>query len=372
MELYYIIHILVFLCCIFEFTKTEIKTKKKIIIFWCIFFTLFGGLRWRIGGDWDQYFDHYLSSNWDNIFNYDRYGNGREQLEPLFVFLNVFIKSIFGDFYWYNLIECGFIQYTIYHFCCRYSPTKPLLLYSWIIIAAFNYFPVRSGLAMSIGWWCFRYIQEQRLKPFLIIAFIAFSIHHQCIILFPLYWVGRIRINLMIYSIIYIILILISNQIQSIVTLLSMATEGNVAEKAYLYTQSETIGYAGPSYMSWGLNYFLILIFYWVGKQKHLLHDRWYNTLINTNLIYMAIFIVFSEGMGDLTRLASVIVPAFLILFITAIHHFLTSKNAIYRFSAISFFVLYYSYKFAQVGQGYFFKEANIPYKTIFDFNILN
>lgn len=372
MELYYTIHILVFLCCLFEFTKTSIKTKKKIIIFWCLFFTLFGGLRWRIGGDWNQYFDHYLFSNWNNIFNYDRYGNGQEQLEPLFVFLNVLIKSIFGDFYWYNLIVCGFIQYTIYHFCCKYSPTQPLLLYAWIIVATFNYFPVRSGLAMSIGWWSFKYIQEQKLKQFLIVSFLAFSIHHQCIILFPLYWVGKIRINFILYSIIYISLILISNQIQSFITTLSITTGGDIAEKAYKYTQVETEGYTGSSYMSWGLNYFLTSVFYWVGKQKNLLHNRWYNTLINTNLIYMSIFIVFSEGMGDLTRLASVVVPAFLILFITALHYFLTNRKRGYHILAISFFLLYYGYKFAQIGQGYFFKEVNVPYTTIFDFNILN
>lgn len=96
MDLYYIIFSLVFASCIFEFSKRN--TKKCVLIIWCIFFTIFGGIRWKTGGDWYQYYEHFLYSSWDNIFNYDRYGDGREQLEPGFVFLNTLIKSVLVSF----------------------------------------------------------------------------------------------------------------------------------------------------------------------------------------------------------------------------------------------------------------------------------
>ena len=369
MELYYIIHFLVFVSCLFELSNT--KTKFRVILLWCVFFTLFGGLRWETGGDWDQYLDHFLYSDWNNIFSYDRYGNGREQLEPMFVFLNALIKTIFGKYFWLNIFECGFIQFTIYHFCKQYSPTHPILLYSWIIVAAFNYFPVRMGLAMSVGWWCFQFSQEQRLKPFLITAFIASSLHNGCIILFPLYWIGKFKLNFITYSIIYLLVILIRPVIITFFISNLGSIGGNIAEKALFYTQEETVGYQGASYMSWGLNYILTIIFYWVGKKQDLLDNRWYQTLINVNLLYMTIFVLFSEGMGDLTRLAGVISPAFLILYIYALNFFINGKNVYYRNLAILFYVLYYGYKILQIGQGYYFKAANVPYRTIFDFNIL-
>ena len=168
MELYTTIHILVFLSCLFEFTS--LKTKKKVIIIWVIFFTLFGGLRWRIGNDWDQYYDHFLYSNWNNIFNYDRYGNGREYLEPLFVFLNTFIKSIFKTFYWYNILICFFIQYSFYKFSLKYSLDNPIMLYAFCMIIVPYYFPVRAALAVVICYWTYRYIKERKFWKFLFIA----------------------------------------------------------------------------------------------------------------------------------------------------------------------------------------------------------
>ena len=53
MDTYLIIDILLLVSCIFELSTKKIK--QKIIFIWMIFFTLFGGLRWEIGGDWAIY-----------------------------------------------------------------------------------------------------------------------------------------------------------------------------------------------------------------------------------------------------------------------------------------------------------------------------
>lgn len=68
MELYYAVHIALFISTLFE--CSSLKNKQRIMILWCIFFILFGGLRWEIGGDWDQYYEHFQNSSWDNIFIY--------------------------------------------------------------------------------------------------------------------------------------------------------------------------------------------------------------------------------------------------------------------------------------------------------------
>ena len=366
MELYYIIHSLVLISCIFELAT--IKTKKTVIILWCIFFTMFGGLRWQIGGDWDQYYSHFLFSNWNNIFNYDRNGDGTQTLEPGFVFLNVLVKTIFGKFYFYNLIVVGFIQYTYYRLSLKFSPSRPLLFYVFLMMACSNYFPVRAGLAIAVSYWAYIFIVNRNLKAFLIVIFIATMIHNQSIVLLPTYWIGKIKLKWYYYLIIYLAVIGLRFVLQDYFILLLSLSGGSLAEKVYFYTQHETVGYAGANYIGWALNFVFLCIYLYI-RAKKFSSDYLYNSWLNMFIIYNFIFICFSDGFGDLTRLTSSFVLSQVILFTMSMNYFIKQKGTIIKTIAIMFFILYCSYKISNVGSGYFFKDACVPYKTIFDYN---
>lgn len=369
MVLYYIIFSLVFASCLFEFSKT--KVKKQILIIWCIFFTLFGGLRWEIGGDWDQYYDHFLYSNWNNIFDYDRYGDGRETLEPGFVFVNVLIKSIFGNHYYiYNLIICAFIQFTYYKICCKYTPKFPILSYAYLMINSSNYFPVRAGFALVIAFWAYKYIKEQKLIKFLLIISIATIIHNQCLFLLPFYWLCKIRINIINFTIIYIICVAFGYIFQEYISIFSSLIEGDLAEKLHHYTQFETEGKAGANYMSWALNYVLIIIYLLYRKKNKMINVQWTNALIIMAAAHSCILIVFSEGMGDLTRLATLLLPAKVFMFVLSFIYFAKYKSSIIRISSICFLITFMAYRIYKIDEWYYFREANVPYKTIFDYNL--
>ncbi|HAT62478.1 MAG TPA: hypothetical protein DCS83_08065 [Prevotella sp.] len=368
MEIYIIIHVLVFLTLIFELAP--LKVKKSIIIGWCIFFTLFGGLRWRIGGDWDQYYDHFVFSSWSNIFNYDRYGNGEETLEPGFVFFNVLIKTIFGKFYIYNLIVVGFIQFTYYKFCNYFFPKNPLFCYCFLMVAVANYFPVRAGFSVGISYWCWKFIKEQKLIPFLIVIFFASIIHNKSIVLLPCYWLGKVRLKSLWLLILYPIIAIASYKLQDWFTILSLSFGGSIAEKAYKFSQVETEGFAGASYFGWVLNYFFLCIYLYIRKKEKLFSNNWYNVLLNSVMIYNAIFMIFSNGMGDLARLSTNFFPVQCILLLKSVLYFAKSKNHLISCLAIFFFLSYYIYKLPSNWNGYFFKDACVPYKTIFDYNL--
>lgn len=370
MAVYYTIHTLLFISCIFELSS--IRVKKRVIILWAVFFTLFGGLRWRIGGDWEQYFQHFILSSWDNIFNYDRYGNGVETLEPGFVFINKLIKEIFGTFYWYNIIVVGFVQFTYYKFCNFFVPKHSLLLYALIMVLYPNYFPVRAGLAVAICYWTYRYIKNQQLWRFLFLVVVATFIHNQCLILLPFYWVGKIKMNLFHYTALFVLFSTCSVLFQDYFTLLSMSIGGSLAEKAYHYTQYETDGMRGASYLGWCLNYFFLLIYLYIRKIEKKDDDRWYNTLLNMFIVYIAIYMVFSENMGDLSRLANMFLPAQIILLTQSIICFVECNNRLLKNAAITFLILYYIYKIMGITSGYYFELACVPYRTIFDYQILN
>ena len=371
MELYYIIFILVLFSCIFE--KASSILKKRIIIVWCIFFTLFGGFRWKIGGDWDQYYEHFLYSSWSNIFNYDRYGDGRETLEPGFVFINVLLKTLFGQFYMYNLIVCAFTQYTFYKFCYRFAPQCPILMYAYLMILVGNYFPVRAGLSLTVAFWSYQYIEKRNLKNFLITTAIASSIHYQCLILLPFYWLNKIRFNFFSFSILYAAFVIFGYVFQDYFIALTLLSDGDIAEKAYHYTQYETIGKTGANYASWGLNYILIMVYlyFYQKNEKSLSNPEWIKVLVNMSIAHSCIYIVFSEGMGDLTRLANLLTPAKAILFVMCYSFFIKSKYTIIRFITFVYVFGYLAYQVTKTCDWYFFEEANVPYKTIFDYQFL-
>lgn len=368
MEIYYTIHILVFLSCIFELSS--VKTKKCVMLVWMLFFTLFGGLRWEIGGDWDQYLHHFQNSEFSNIFSYDRYGNSREKLEPGFVFMNALIRNLFGEFYIYNLLLVAFIQITYYKFCLYFSPRHPLLMYAFLMLMVPNYFPVRAAFAISIGMWSYKHIKEHNLKSFLILVFLATLIHYQCIVLLPLYWIGKVHLGFIPLTMIYVSFALLGMLFQQYFALFAMLIGGEIGNKALGYTENETVGAQGASYIGWALNYFFLCVYVFLRKKMQLRNDRWFNALINITIAYNAFFMVFSEGMGDLVRVASNFFHAQAILFILSITYFAGSPKPLQRIGGVSFFIAYYIYRLLQIGSGYYFEDTCIPYKTIFDYGV--
>ncbi len=369
MDIYITIHVLVFLSLIFE--RCSLQTKKNVMILWGIFFTFFGGLRWGIGPDWDQYYKHFLFSDWSNIFSYDRYGRGDASLEPGFVFVNALIKTVFGEFYFYNLIIGAFIQFSYYKFCNYFFPKRPLLAYCFLMVMMANYFSVRAGLSIGVCMWAWRFIKERRILPFLIVVTAAVNIHNQAIILLPAYWLGHIRLKSIWYVAFYAALTAFYMVFQQYFILIMYGLGGNIAEKAYFYTQNETEGFSGFSYMTCMLNFIFLFAYLYMRKKQNLFNDVWFHCLLNGFMVYLSIITVFKDGMGDLARLTSIYFPAQCILFMNSLNFFLQRKNKTYACAALSFFLAYYVYKMPSNWTGYFFKDACVPYKTIFDYHLI-
>ena len=72
MFIYLLIYIPFICSAYYDFVKTSDKQKISILWFWVIVFTLFRGLRWDTGTDWDQFLEVYNHAHWDNIFSYYR------------------------------------------------------------------------------------------------------------------------------------------------------------------------------------------------------------------------------------------------------------------------------------------------------------
>lgn len=187
----------------------------------------------------------------------------------------------------------------------------------------------------------------------------------------PFYWSGRLKWKFFTATFVYILFVSFGYIFREYIILISSILGGGLFEKLYGYTQYETIEDSGPSIAGWILNYFFLIIYFYVRKKNRLEKDFWYNSLITMFLCYNGIFIIFSEGMSDLTRLASVFFPAQAILYFYSIKYFKGQKNQILSYGVIIFYILYYLYKLRSVGAGPYFESTCIPYKTIFDYPIL-
>lgn len=370
MELYYTIFFLVLVSCLFELADK--KSKRWVLFFWGVFFTLFGGLRWQTGGDWEQYYNHYLASEWSNIFSYDRYGNGSDTLEPGFVFINTLVKFIFGKFYWYNILLCSFIQYTNIKVSKYYAPDRPIMMYTLLTLMNANYFPVRQGFSIAIAMWIFQTIKERNLKTFLLLVFIAFNIHKAALVILPAYWIGRIRLKPIFVFAVFLILMAVGSYFQDTFTLLSIFIGGDLGEKALGYTEFQTVGYdVKKSYFMGNVIALFLLFVYLKIRDLKIEDERWMNTLLNCFVIYYGIAFMFREGMGDLTRLKGYYFLSNAILFMYSLKY-LKYYGKIFKLAGTAFFAFYMAYQVSKSCDGYYFMDANVPYKTIFDYNYIH
>lgn len=369
MTFYFTIHALLLCFVIFEFSKKP-KVKDCVLLIWVLFFTILGGFRWEVGSDWDQYYYYFENCSIFETFDTVRYGN--DYLEPGFVVLSAISKAILQKYYIYNLFLTFFYQITIYKISKRYSPNYPILMYVFImtLTGVGSYGAVRAGLAAAIIYWSYQYIEQRDLKRFLLIVFIASSIHVLALVILPFYWAGKIKFNYLNATILYFVVAYGAILFQNYFTLLSLLIGGNIATKTEVYSVGETEGVYGGSSYGWVLYYLLFMLFIYM--RKYYQNQFFYNSLLVLYFVLRSIMMVFSEGMGDLTRLGSGLGPVFPILFMFAVTQLLETPNVRVKWLGLLIFSAVTLFNYNRICDGYYFEDAYVPYKTIFDYDRLD
>lgn len=375
METYLIIDILLLLSCVFELSTK--KTKQKVIFIWMIFFALFGGLRWEIGGDWSLYKDYFDAAQWgyESILSYRRW-EGDVAMDPGYMFLSALVKSVFVEDYWgFNLLVGFFSQYTYYRFSTGFSPKRPLLMYALILGTGMNsYMFVRSGLSVVVCYWAYRYIRDRKMMKFLLVIIAAGLIHKQVLLFIPFYWAVRLHFKWQVYILGYLCCCVIYTVLQDYISLLifSLGDMGDVTEKLQGYTNEDTGRFGRQaSYGTWAMYFMMLSTFLYFRKKVRLEEDDWYNCMLVGFFIIIACNTIFTEGMSTLGRISAPYKPARAILVMIVINHLLDHGRYWAKRFAIAFFL-----GLAVIN---IYKDVNdplmnvcfAPYRSIFDFNIL-
>lgn len=173
MEIYYFIFILL---AIFSFAK---DLGKQILIFLFICLTVFVGIRYNVGNDFQAYY-----SNFQAI----KYNIGETvSSEPLYVLINYISPNFETVIFLFAFLSFLFLYRAFIVFNIKYQGMVLLIYYSLFLII-FNIHIIRQGLAISIILFSYHYLLNNKTKKFLIYVVIATLFHKSalfCLVLFP-------------------------------------------------------------------------------------------------------------------------------------------------------------------------------------------
>lgn len=346
------------------------KQKSIIFIFWIISFTLFRGLRWETGTDWEQFYYCFQHTTWDNIFTYSRSIDREDIMEPGYMILNWVIRQL-GSYTIFLIITNFFLLLSYAYFSYKIAPRYSLLIFSAFFFFQ-NFFPIRQSLAAGILIWAYYYIYKTNLFKFLIIVFLSFTIHKTALILLPFYFLSRIRFPWYIILGSYtIFLMLLSEEITKNIMILIAGIVGDVnSELEYLIGEYINYNY-NPSkiindYISNFFNFFLLCIFCYCRKSITKNGDigYLYNIFLNAFFIQSVFQRIFVNlGMGGLARINLYFVDSYPILLALSMIHFKTKATKLYWLCFLFLFCLYRFYNMT-----FHYPEIHFPYYSIFSF----
>ena len=365
MLIYIILYSILLISSIFEFLSKRSQTKRCIVITFVLVFTLFRGLRWKIGTDWQQYYEIFNYSTWNNIFTYERGAGYGGIMEFGYMFLNIATKSIIDDYSFFLLVFNFIILYLYYKFSFKNSP-YPILTFIAIIFCS-NFFPVRQNLAIAIILWGYTFIIQRKLFLWCIAVFLASSVHTSAIIAFPIYWIGKIRLNILYITAIYFSVSIISHYIADIFNFIinyvpSFMSATLLRITVYSeYVREDEFGLA-RNIISSLFNYVLLIIFYFLFVYKK--HNATsYNTYINLFLLYCVISNLFASSMTEFGRIANYFIYAYSFLLAQLWGKY--GKDGIKGKIISITLIAYMYYKFSNTLL--YYPELMFPYRSIFN-----
>lgn len=185
MEIYYIIFIISFLLCFFDFVK--IKQVKTIIytLFSILLFFIIGGRKVGIDNDSQNYEDVFYF--YQNVSIMDVWIGGYGYMERGYVSLNKIIGFFWNDFrvllFSISIISC----FTIYGFILKKSilPFFSLLFYLSFFFIYRDFTQIRYALSCGLIFWCCHFYICKKYKISVLFFLLALSFHNTTIIIIP-------------------------------------------------------------------------------------------------------------------------------------------------------------------------------------------
>ncbi len=370
MFFYISIALVLFLLCIFDFTKfynelakhSIVIFRNQLILIICASFICLSGFRWITGTDWIPYRSFFENNS--------TWGEFKTKLfEPGFAFFNYCIKRITESYSKYLFIYALFVISLKIYFIKRISiyPLLSILLY-WCIYNS-DIFAVRNALAKSFLLLSIFEIQKKNKIGFSLLTILATSIHYSCALWIFSYYIYHSNFSLKKWKYLIIISLIFAFigkflYPDIIRTLFSPFGLNPIVGKVIFYATSyEEHATSIITKVLSLLKRLLFLPFVFIFYNK-LIHKSPYNKgIINLYLFGNVFYLMFFTGFTQLNRC----VIANLFMEIILLPEFLCCFKKKYIKMIFIFLILFYGlFKMTTALKP--FADVLIPYYSIFNY----
>ena len=304
--IYYIIYIPFILCGCFDTEDLSQKQKKIICYFWVVVLTLFWGLRWDCGTDWQQFHDDYYLSHFKNVFSFDR--GLSEQLEPGYVFINAIFNEVGVEYSVFLLFFSFLISFFFARFCLAYSKW-PIMSFVYLILSMGIIFPNRQALAAAILTLGTKFIFQGNYKSFfrfLFVVIIASSIHTSALFGIILFVIPKIILTLKKLLIVAFLVGVILFFLPSIMDYFVDITSSYLLISGRLESYTNLVSSMGEDFSSRGIMSYALSLFFLLAyllKKYNVSTDKVKLTFFNGYIVQESIRYVFADLRRDFMRL---------------------------------------------------------------------
>ena len=383
MFIYILIYIPFLLCAWFDFDgKTSPKQKNQIMWIWVIVFTLFRGLRWDTGTDWDQFYYVFNHAEWSNFLNFYRDTTSDKTMDVGYMFFNALFNEAALPYTFFLLVSNFWIMWCFKDFAQRHTAYPILTLIMLMNIGV--PFPVRQSIALATSLWGYRFAVEKKWAIFFIVAIGAALIHKGSIvglslILFSLF-ADKWRIKWYWFAAAYLSTYVIAEVLgEYIRTLILIVGESNGQldsySAAYLNMDSTSVDFGNfNNSLLNGLSYIIFYAILLYLREKNIEQCNksvkgyemfflmYALSAVIDNLINQSDKNGMTEILGRVTSTIDMLPMLFPLIFTIFLPKFGIKKELLF-----GIFVIYMAYKYWQQIPGSFYHELFIPYKSIFD-----
>lgn len=201
----------------------EFRPKKwKKILYLAVtfgFMWFLATFRDGMGYDYQAYINIFIEcseSSWGGMFQNMRY-------EPGFLILTKLMTYFVGNTILMYGIYTALILAPVAVFLYRYSDNLWLSTYLFVALTFFatsmNF--VRQSIAASIILWCYPFLKQKKIVPYMLLVLLACSFHYTAVIMVPVYFFAQIRLSkglMAFYGVSVGLLYLFSEQVLTLVT----------------------------------------------------------------------------------------------------------------------------------------------------------
>ena len=182
MEYFIIFIIFLILAVAFDYRRYT-NNRKLYFNLECVILILLWGLRYRVGGDSLTYEEEFLY--YPSLTEILKGGVKDLPFQPLWYIFNGIIKSITPSFWFFQLVHAIIINTVVFSIINHYCKAKftATLFYYVFISANMNAEILREALSVCFFLIAFKYMIENKLVKYYLLAIIAMSFHQSAIFL---------------------------------------------------------------------------------------------------------------------------------------------------------------------------------------------